>query len=109
MTHPVKYQRHLWILLRRCWTISHNKKSTPIQLQSLDALFGDIDTEQTGVQEISLDNLHPFPGHPFKVEESKHIEDLCESVKTYGVLSTGIVRVRGRVDTKLSQDIAGSM
>lgn len=40
--------------------MSHNKKSTPIQLQSLDALFGDIDTEQTGVQEISLDNLHPF-------------------------------------------------
>lgn len=41
-----------------------------------------------------MDNLHPFPGHPFKVEESKHIEDLCESVKTYGVLSSGIVRVR---------------
>lgn len=74
--------------------MSYNKKSTPIQLQSLDALFGDIDTEQTGVQEISLDNLHPFPGHPFKVEESKHIKDLCESVKTYGVLSPGIVRAR---------------
>ena len=41
-----------------------------------------------------MDNLHPFPGHPFKVEESKHIEDLCESIKTYGVLSPGIVSVR---------------
>ena len=36
------------------------KKPTPIQLQSLDALFGTTSEEQAGIQQIALDNLHPF-------------------------------------------------
>ena len=36
------------------------KKSTPIPLQSLDALFGTTSEEQAGIQQIALDNLHSF-------------------------------------------------
>lgn len=43
------------------------KKSTPIPLQSLDALFGTTSEEQAGIQQIALDNLHSFSNHPFKV------------------------------------------
>lgn len=47
--------------------MSGKKDPTPIPLKSLDALFGTMDEEQTGIQQISLESLHTFEGHPFKV------------------------------------------
>ena len=56
------------------------KKSTPISLQSLDALFGTTSEEQAGIQQIALDNLHSFSNHPFKVPDDDKMmeEDLQE-------------------------------
>ena len=70
------------------------KKSTPIPLQSLDALFGTTSEEQAGIQQIALDNLHPFSNHPFKVLDDDKMAELSESVRTHGVLVPGIVRVK---------------
>lgn len=70
------------------------KKSTPIPLQSLDALFGTTSEEQAGIQQIALDNLHPFFNHPFKVLDDDKMIELSESVRTHGVLVPGIVRIK---------------
>lgn len=70
------------------------KKPTPIPLQSLDALFGTTSEEQAGIQQIALDNLHPFSNHPFKVLDDDKMAELSESVRTHGVLVPGIVRVK---------------
>lgn len=80
------------------------KKSTPIPLQSLDALFGATSEERLGIQQIALDNLYPFSEHPFKVLDDDKMMELSESVRIHGVLVPGIVRIR---DTGGYEIIAG--
>ena len=41
---------------------------------------------------IPLEQLHPFPDHPFKVRDDDAMRETVESVKTYGVLTPAIVR-----------------
>lgn len=71
-----------------------NKKATPISLQPLNELFGTSGEEQNGICEVSLDSLHPFPNHPFKVLDDEKMQELSDSVKQYGVLVPGIVRMK---------------
>jgi len=47
-------------------------------------------TEQ--VVEIPLVQLHPFEGHPFKVQDDDAMLEMAESIRQYGVLVPGIVR-----------------
>lgn len=47
-------------------------------------------TEQ--VVEIPLAQLHPFEGHPFKVQDDDAMLEMAESIRQYGVLVPGIVR-----------------
>lgn len=70
------------------------KKTTTISLQSLDELFGTSEEIATGISEVSLGSLYSFPNHPFQVKDDKKMEDLSESIKQYGVLVPGIVRMR---------------
>ena len=41
---------------------------------------------------ISIEKLHPFDGHPFKVKDDDEMNTLIESVQTQGILSPLIVR-----------------
>lgn len=43
---------------------------------------------------VSLDELHPFPGHPFKVMMDEAMEGLVESIRKNGVLNRIIIRPR---------------
>lgn len=70
------------------------KKTTTISLQSLDELFGTSEEIAAGISEVSLGSLYSFPNHPFQVKDDKKMEDLSESIKQYGVLVPGIVRMR---------------
>ena len=42
----------------------------------------------------SLDELHPFPGHPFRVMMDADMERLVTSIRNNGVLIPAIVRPR---------------
>ena len=44
------------------------------------------------VQAVSLDSIHPFRGHPFKVREDADMEALKESIRTSGVITPAVVR-----------------
>lgn len=44
------------------------------------------------VQEIPLSQLHPFPGHPFKVRDDESMQETVNSIKNNGVLVPAIVR-----------------
>ena len=46
------------------------------------------------VQQIPIDELHPFTNHPFKVVEDDSMEQTVNSIKDYGVLSPLIARPR---------------
>ncbi|MGM9624586.1 MAG: ParB/RepB/Spo0J family partition protein [Eubacteriales bacterium] len=49
---------------------------------------------ETGITEIPLAELSPFPNHPFKVRDDDSMREIVESVKEYGVLVPAIVRPR---------------
>ena len=41
---------------------------------------------------ISIEKLHPFKDHPYKVQDNEEMETLAESIKVHGVVSPIIVR-----------------
>ena len=49
---------------------------------------------QEAIQSIPLEQLHPFPGHPFGVRDDEAMRETAESIKEYGVLVPAIVRSR---------------
>ena len=44
---------------------------------------------------IPIQSLHPFAGHPYKVQDNEEMEALTESIREYGILNPLLVR---RVD-----------
>lgn len=73
----------------------------PIKFDSYKALLGleNVDDNNTyghsvqsiyPVQEIKLDELKEFPGHPFKVLDDKKMSELVESITDYGLLHPGL-------------------
>ena len=44
------------------------------------------------VQAISLDSIHPFRNHPFKVRDDEDMLNLVESIRDNGVLTPATVR-----------------
>lgn len=67
-----------------------------IELKSVDDLFATEeireDTQREKVQNIPLEELHPFRNHPFKVKDDAAMQDTVESVREYGVLVPAIAR-----------------
>ena len=72
------------------------KKGANISLKGYDDLFSTeesrAEAQQERVQEISLSDLHPFEGHPFRVVDDEDMAKTVESIKEYGVLTPAIVR-----------------
>ena len=72
------------------------RKGANVSLSSYDDIFS---TEQSRteawqehVQEIPLEELHPFEGHPFKVLDNEDMDKTVESVRTLGIVTPLIAR-----------------
>jgi len=65
-----------------------------VKITGFDGVFGMDHTEEDKVMDIELSELYEFKDHPFRVCDDKKMYDLAESIKTYGVLTPGIVRPR---------------
>ena len=69
-----------------------------MQLASLDDLFSTQasrdEAQREKVQEIPLEELHPFAHHPFKVVDDDRMKDTADSIREYGVLVPAIARPR---------------
>ena len=67
-----------------------------IELKSVDDLFATEeireDTQREKVQNIPLEELHPFRNHPFKVKDDAAMQDTVDSVREHGVLVPAIAR-----------------
>ncbi len=69
--------------------------ASKVRLNSFDDLFGG--AENTSGEQIihaKLADLHTFRGHPFRVLDDEKMEETAESIRRYGVLVPGIVRLR---------------
>lgn len=69
------------------------RKNANVSLTSYDDIFGPEETYER-VQEIPLEELHPFKNHPFKVIDDEAMLRTVESVARYGVLAPAIARPR---------------
>ena len=47
------------------------------------------------MQNLSLESLHEFPGHPFQVRDDAAMEELMQSIHDKGVLNPIVVRPKG--------------
>ena len=69
-----------------------------LALKGLDELFSTEENRQEEqreqVQQISIDALHPFTNHPFKVLDDEAMTRTVESIAQYGVLAPLIARPR---------------
>lgn len=67
-----------------------------IELKSVDDLFATeesrADAQREKVQNIPLEELHPFKNHPFKIKNDAAMQDTVDSVREYGVLVPAIAR-----------------
>ena len=74
------------------------KKGGNISLSSYDDIFSTEESRtkatQERVQEISLSQLHPFEGHPFKVVDDEAMMKTVESITLFGVMTPAIARPR---------------
>lgn len=69
------------------------RKNANVSLTSYDDIFGPEESCER-VQEIPLEELHPFKNHPFKVIDDESMLRTVESVARYGVLAPAIARPR---------------
>ena len=69
-----------------------------LALKGLDDLFSTEENRQEEqreqVQQIPIDDLHPFTNHPFKVLDDEAMTRTVESIAQYGVLTPLIARPR---------------
>lgn len=69
-----------------------------IHLESFDDLFQTDMVQQVHsvepILEVALEDLYPFPNHPFQVCEDEKMEETVESIRNYGVLTPALVRKR---------------
>jgi len=67
-----------------------------MSLPSADDLFSTQDerdnAQRERVQDIPLDQIDPFPEHPFHVREDEAMQTMVESVKAVGVLTPAVAR-----------------
>ena len=52
------------------------------------------DNEKERIEEIDISLIDNFKNHPFKVREDDNLKDLEDSIKTSGVLSPAIIRLK---------------
>ena len=74
------------------------KSDLNVALKGLDDLFSTEEKRQEEqreqVQQIPIDDLHPFTNHPFKVLDDEAMTRTVESIAQYGVLAPLIARPR---------------
>ena len=62
-------------------------------MNNIDMLLDQLITKDTPtIAQISTDKLHPFPAHPFKVQDDEDMEQLTQSIQSQGVLTPLVIR-----------------
>ena len=62
-------------------------------MNNIDAFLDQLTTKETAsITHIPTSKLHPFPGHPFKVQDDEDMEQLTQSIQLQGVLTPLVIR-----------------
>ena len=76
--------------------MTKRKSDFTLPKNSLDELFSSQeerdDAKLERVKEISLNELHPFRDHPFKIQNDEEMKRLIESIQKFGTLTPALAR-----------------
>ena len=76
--------------------MTKRKSDFTLPTASLDELFSSQeerdDAKLERVKEISLNELHPFRDHPFKIQNDEEMKRLIESIQKFGTLTPALAR-----------------
>lgn len=62
-------------------------------MNNIDMLIDQLTVKtQTTIVQVSTNKLHPFPAHPFKVQDDEDMEQLTQSIQAQGVLTPLVIR-----------------
>ena len=62
-------------------------------MNNIDMLLDQLITKETPtIVQISTAKLHPFPAHPFKVQDDEDMEQLTQSIHAQGILTPLVIR-----------------
>ena len=62
-------------------------------MNNIDMLVDQLITKESPtIVQISTAKLHPFPAHPFKVQDDEDMEQLTQSIQSQGVLTPLVIR-----------------
>ena len=62
-------------------------------MNNIDMLLDQLITKETPtIVQISTAKLHPFPAHPFKVQDDEDMAQLTQSIQSQGVLTPLVIR-----------------
>ena len=62
-------------------------------MNNIDMLIDQLTVKtQSTIVQVSTNKLHPFPAHPFKVQDDKDMEQLTQSIQMQGVLTHLVIR-----------------
>ncbi len=109
MTPRARWQRLINLLAREVLADADRQRLN-LALKGLDDLFSTEENRQEEqreqVQQIPIDELHPFTNHPFKVLDDEAMTRTVESIAQYGVLAPLIARPDQRAATRSSPGTA---
>ena len=62
-------------------------------MKNIDMLIDQLTVKtQPTIVQVSTNKLHPFPAHPFKVQDDEDMEQLTQSIQSQGVLTPLVIR-----------------
>ena len=62
-------------------------------MNNIDMLIDQLTAKtQPTIVQVSTNKLHPFPAHPFKVQDDEDMEQLTQSIQSQGVLTPLVIR-----------------
>jgi ParB family chromosome partitioning protein len=62
-------------------------------MSNIDMLIDQLTVKtQPTIVQVSTNKLHPFPAHPFKVQDDEDMEQLTQSIQSQGVLTPLVIR-----------------
>ena len=62
-------------------------------MNNIDMLLDQLTAKtQPTIVQISTEKLHPFPAHPFKVQDDEDMEQLTQSIQMQGILTPLVIR-----------------
>ncbi len=70
--------------------MANGRPGQKIKMTSIDELLCVPDS--SGTTEIAIRDIYPFENHPFKVLDDEKMDELVDSIKSYGVLTPVILR-----------------